>query len=356
VSTVITVGGDATYDVVLGHGLAPHLPSLVAGASSVLLVADPHVAGTVTPIIETLQAAGLTVIEHAVPEGEAGKALETAAALWDVLGSARLTRSDAIVAVGGGATTDVAGFVAATWLRGIRVVHVPTTLLAMVDAAIGGKTGINTSAGKNLVGSFHPPAGVLVDLDVLTTLPDAQWVNGMAEVVKAGFIADPVILDLIESDPAGASSARGEHTVELIERSIRVKVDVVSTDLKEAGPREFLNYGHTLGHAIEQVEHYQMPHGHAVSIGLIFAAALGRHSGRLDDATSDRHRVMLERVGLPTGYRATALPELLEVMRIDKKTRGAVQRFVVLDGLGRPAILTDPDPSVVEAAYAEVAT
>jgi 3-dehydroquinate synthase len=356
VSTVITVGGEATYDVVLGHGLAPQLPSLVAGATTVLLVADPHVAGTVMPLVETLQAADLTVIEHTVPDGEQGKALETVATLWDVLGSARLTRSDAIVAVGGGATTDVAGFVAATWLRGIRVVHVPTTLLAMVDAAIGGKTGINTSAGKNLVGSFHPPAGVLVDLDILATLPDAQWVNGMAEVVKAGFIADPTILDLIESDPAGASSARGAHTVELIERSIRVKADVVSTDLKEAGPREFLNYGHTLGHAIEQVEHYQMPHGHAVSIGLIFAAALGRHSGRLDDATTDRHRAMLERVGLPTGYRATALPELLDVMRVDKKSRGAVQRFVVLDGLGRPAILTDPDQSVLEAAYAEVAT
>lgn len=355
-SGVITVGGEATYDVVIGHGLAPQLPSLVAGATTVLVVADPHVAETVAPVIETLQAAGLRAITHAVPDGEQAKALDTVAALWDALGGARLTRSDAIVAIGGGATTDVAGFVAATWLRGIRVVHVPTTLLAMVDAAIGGKTGINTAAGKNLVGAFHPPAGVLVDLDVLTTLPDPQWVNGMAEVIKAGFIADPVILDLIENDPAGASSVRGEHTVELIERSIRVKADVVSTDLKETGPREFLNYGHTLGHAIEQVEHYRVPHGHAVSIGMVFAAALGRHSGHLDNATADRHRAMLERVGLPTGYRAAALPELLDAMRIDKKTRGSVQRFVVLDGLGRPAILTDPDPSVLEAAYAEVAT
>jgi 3-dehydroquinate synthase len=355
VSTVITVGGEATYDVVIGHGLAPQLPSLVAGATTVLLIMDPHVAATAAPILETLQAAGLTVIVETVPDGEQAKALDTVATLWDVLGTARLTRSDAVVAVGGGAITDVAGFVAATWLRGIRVVHVPTTLLAMVDAAIGGKTGINTAAGKNLVGSFHPPAGVLVDLDVLTTLPDAQWVNGMAEVVKAGFIADPVILDLIESDPAGASSARGEHTNELIERSIRVKADVVSGDLKEAGPREFLNYGHTLGHAIEQVENYQMPHGHAVSIGMIFAAALGRHTGRLDDATSDRHRAMLERVGLPTSYRAGAFAELLDVMRIDKKARGAVQRFVVLEGLGSPAILTDPAPSILEAAYMEVA-
>lgn len=355
-STVITVGGEATYDVVIGYGLAPQLPSLVAGATTVLVVADPKVAEIVAPIVETLRAAGLMAIVQTVPDGERAKSLDTVATLWDGLGAARVTRSDAIVAIGGGAITDVAGFVAATWLRGIRVVQVPTTLLAMVDAAVGGKTGINTAAGKNLVGAFHPPAGVLVDLDVLATLPDTQWVNGMAEVVKAGFIADPVILDLIESDPAGASSARGEHTVELIERSIRVKAEVVSTDLKEAGAREFLNYGHTLGHAIEQLEQYRMPHGHAVSIGMIFAAALGRHSGRLDDATSDRHRVMLERVGLPTGYRSAAFPALLDVMRIDKKSRGAVQRFVVLDGLAQPAILTDPDPSILEAAYAEVAT
>jgi 3-dehydroquinate synthase len=356
VTTVITISGEATYDVVIGNALELQLPPLLAGASTVLVVADPHVADVVEPLARTMRAAGITVVTYTVPGGESAKALDTVAALWDSLGAARLTRSDAIVAVGGGATTDVAGFVAATWLRGIRVVHVPTTLLAMVDAAIGGKTGINSAAGKNLVGSFHPPVGVLVDLDVLENLPDAQWVNGMAEVVKAGFIADPGILDLIEADPDGASSARGKHTRELIERSIRVKAEVVSLDLKESGPREFLNYGHTLGHAIEAVEHYQMPHGHAVSIGMIFAAALGRHAGRLDDATAARHREMLKRVGLPTGYRAAALPELIEVMRVDKKSRGAVQRFVVLDALGKPAILTDPDPAMVAAAYAEVAT
>jgi 3-dehydroquinate synthetase len=225
----------------------------------------------------------------------------------------------------------------------------------MVDAAVGGKTGINTAAGKNLVGAFHPPAGVLVDLDVLSTLPVAQWVNGMAEVVKAGFIADPTILDLVDLDPAGAATATGPHSRELIERSIAVKAEVVSLDLRESGPREFLNYGHTLGHAIEQVEHYRLPHGHGVSIGLVFAAGLGRHSGRLDGATADRHREMLQRIGLPTTYRADALPELTDVMRIDKKSRGSVQRFVVLDGLGKPAILENPEPSLLEAAYAEVA-
>jgi 3-dehydroquinate synthase len=359
VSTVISVAGeaagDASYDVVVGHGLAPQVPGCVAGATTVVVVADPHVADFGGSVAAALRAAGHRVEELPIRGGEQAKSLGTVAELWDRLGALRLTRSDALVAVGGGATTDVVGFVAATWLRGIRVVHCPTTLLGMVDAAIGGKTGINTAAGKNLVGSFHPPAGVMVDLDHLATLPVDQWVSGMAEVVKAGFIADPTILDLIALDPDGAASPGGANARELIERSIAVKADVVSRDLRESGAREFLNYGHTLGHAIELVEQYRIPHGHAVAIGLVFAAALGRHAGRLDDPVADRHREVLVALGLPTTYRQDALPELVEAMRIDKKARGAVQRFVVLDGLGRPAMLDDPDPGLIEAAYSEVA-
>jgi 3-dehydroquinate synthase len=354
VSTIIRVEGDSPYPVVVGPGLAPELPPLVSGASTVVTIADSHVVDRVRPILDALRAAGHRVESLAIGDGEQAKSLDAVSTLWDALGDLRLTRSDAIVAIGGGATTDSVGFVAATWLRGIRVVHVPTTLLGMVDAAIGGKTGINTAAGKNLVGAFHPPAGVLVDLDWLSTLPDAQWVSGMAEVVKAGFIADPAILDLIDLDPAAAATPRGPHARELIERSIMVKADVVSRDLRESGPRESLNYGHTLAHAIELVEHYQIPHGHAVAIGLVFAAALGRQSGRLDDATADRHADVLTRLGLPTSYRADALPELLDAMRIDKKSRGTVQRFVVLDGLAMPTILEGPEPSLLEAAYAEV--
>jgi 3-dehydroquinate synthase len=355
VSTAIGVTGEQPYDVVIGHDLASWLPALVLNASTVLLVVDEHVLDRVGALSGALVGAGVNVETVALPAGEAAKSLGTVAQLWDELGRVRLTRSDAVVAVGGGATTDVVGFVAATWLRGVRVVHVPTTLLAMVDAAIGGKTGINTAAGKNLVGAFHPPAGVLVDLDVLATLPDAQWVNGMAEVIKAGFIADPTILDLVELDPVGATTAGGPHASELIERSVAVKADVVSKDLRESGLREHLNYGHTLGHAIENVEDYRIPHGHAVSIGMVFAAALGRHAGRLDAETADRHRRVLDRIGLPTTYRADALPDLLAAMRIDKKSRGAVQRFVVLDGLGKPAMLEGPAPSLLEAAYSEVA-
>jgi 3-dehydroquinate synthase len=355
VTTVIQVGGEAAYDVLVGHGLAAALPALVAGAASVLTITDSGIADQAQPWSDSLRAAGCRVEPYSISAGEQAKSLETLAGIWDRLGELRLTRSDAIVAIGGGAVTDVAGFAAATWLRGVRVVHVPTTLLGMVDAAIGGKTAINTAAGKNLVGAFHPPAGVIVDLDVLGGLPDAQWVNGMAEVVKAGFIADPAILDLVDADPVGAATSHGPHTRELIERSIAVKAGIVSRDPRESGPREYLNYGHTLGHAIEQVEHFRIPHGHAVSVGMVFAAALGRLAGTLDGTVADRHVSMLRRIGLPTGYRASAFPELAAAMRIDKKSRGAVQRFVVLAGLGEPVILDDPAPAMLEAAYLEVA-
>ena len=207
-----------------------------------------------------------------------------------MLGRIGIGRKDAIVSLGGGAATDVAGFAAATWLRGIDIVHVPTTLLGMVDAAVGGKTGINTDAGKNLVGAFHQPAAVLVDLATLETLPRNELVAGMAEIVKAGFIADPVILDLIEADPEAALDPTGTVLPELIRRAVAVKAEVVAADEKESQLREILNYGHTLAHAIERRERYQWRHGAAVSVGLVFAAELGRLAGRLDDETADRHR------------------------------------------------------------------
>jgi 3-dehydroquinate synthase len=273
-----------------------------------------------------------------------------------VLGNVGLDRTGTVVGLGGGAVTDLAGFVAANWLRGVRVVQVPTTLLAMVDAAVGGKTGINTSAGKNLVGAFHEPTAVLVDLAYLQTLPRAELVAGMAEVVKAGFIADPVILERIEADPAAALDPAGPVLEDLIARAIRVKADVVAADLRESHLREILNYGHTLGHALERREGYRWRHGAAVSVGMVFAAELARLAGRLDDDTAQRHRRLLSSIGLPTSYDAEALPELLEGMRNDKKTRSGVLRFVVLDDLAKPGRLEDPDPELLAEAYAAVAS
>jgi 3-dehydroquinate synthase len=238
----------------------------------------------------------------------------------------------------------------------VRVVLIPTTLLAIVDAAVGGKTAINIAAGKNLVGAFHPPGAVLADLDVLATLPLREYVSGMAEVIKAGFIADPAILGLIERDPAGARAPGGPHERELAERAIRMKAEVVTGDLREAGQREMLNYGHTLGHAIERAEDYAIPHGEAVAIGMMFAARLARLAGRLDDATAARHGEILRAVGLPTRYQRGSWRELRRTMAVDKKTRGRQLRMVVLDGLARPGILADPPEELLARAYLEALT
>ncbi|MET3430384.1 3-dehydroquinate synthase [Actinoplanes tereljensis] len=349
--TRIQVGGDRPYDVLVGNDLGGELPGLIDGAARVAVL----YAAPLRERAERLAAAlpGVTPIE--VPDAERGKSVAVAAQCWDTLGKAGFTRTDVVVGVGGGAVTDLAGFVAASWLRGVRWVPVSTSLLGMVDASVGGKTGVNIDAGKNLVGAFHPPAGVLCDLDALGTLPADDLAAGLAEVIKCGFIADPRILELVETDPAGAADPAGKTLKELVERAIQVKADVVSVDLKESGLREILNYGHTLGHAIEKREKYTWKHGHAVSVGLIFAAELSRLSGRLDSATAARHRAVLEQVGLPTAYSSEAWTDLLSAMRVDKKTRAATLRFVVLDGLAKPGILTGPSEEMLVEAYAEVA-
>jgi 3-dehydroquinate synthase len=357
-ATRITVGGERPYDVVVGPGVLDELPRLVPprehqGAA----VAVIHAAGrgeVAAAACRVLAQAGYRVHAQDIPDGEAAKDIAVAARLWSWLAAHRIGRTDCIVGIGGGAACDLAGFVAATWLRGIRVVLVPTTLLAMVDAAIGGKTAVNIPEGKNLVGAFHSPAGVLADPATLATLPRREYVSGLAEVIKAGFIADPAVLDLVESDPGLAADPAGAPAGELIERAIRVKAAVVAEDLREAGRREFLNYGHTLGHAIERVEGFGFRHGEAVAIGMTYAAELGRLAGRLDDRTARRHREVLTAVGLPTRYRPDAWPQLRTAMGVDKKARGSRLRFIVLDGLARPGVLGDPAEELLEQAYQEV--
>ena len=352
--TRIDVGGERPYQVVVGTGVLGELPRLVGDkARTVVVISPAGLDAIVRPVCGVLAGAGYLVHAETVPAGEAAKEIGVAARLWSRLAGHGVTRSDAIVGVGGGAATDLAGFVAATWLRGVRVVLVPTTLLAMTDAAVGGKTAVDIPEGKNLVGAFHPPAGVLADLAVLETLPQADYISGLAEIVKAGFIADPVILELIEADPAGAQLPHGQHTRELVERAVRMKADVVSADLREAGRREILNYGHTLGHAIERVEGYQLRHGEAVAIGMVYAAEVARLMGRLDQVTVGRHRRVLQAVGLPTAYRPGLWPELRDAMAVDKKARGAQLRMVLLDGLARPAVDTPPEP-LLGSAYREV--
>src|SRR3954453_16885890 len=263
--TTLEVRGASPYDVVVGHGVLPEVRAMLGEGPHRVAVCFPEpLAGLASRVTAFL--ADYDVLPLQLPDGEVAKTGQVAIDAWERLGAAGFTRSDAVVTVGGGATTDMGGFIAATWLRGVHVVHVPTTLLAMVDAAVGGKTGMNTGAGKNLVGSFHEPAGVVCDLDLLSTLPEPELIAGLGEVVKCGFIADPEILALLERCPADALEPRSGELRELVERSIAVKIAVVQDDLKERGPvpepaegstgststgigREVLNYGHTMAHA-----------------------------------------------------------------------------------------------------------
>ena len=351
----IEVAVEHPYPVVVGSGVIGDLDALIGSRHKVAVLHQPVLATVAEEIRQRLSDNGVDAHRIELPDAEAGKDLAVVAFVWEVLGRIGLGRKDAIVSLGGGAATDVAGFAAATWLRGVDIVHIPTTVLAMVDAAIGGKTGINTEAGKNLVGAFHQPTAVLVDLALLATLPRNELVAGFAEVVKAGFIADPVILDLIEADPDAAVDPAGTVLPELIRRAIAVKAEVVAADEKESALREILNYGHTLAHALERREQYRWRHGAAVSVGMVFAAELGRLAGRLDERTAQRHRDILTRLGLPVTYDPDALPELLGYMAGDKKTRAGVLRFVVLDGLAKPGRLEGPDPALLAAAYSAVA-
>ncbi|MCT2583230.1 3-dehydroquinate synthase [Actinophytocola sp. S1-96] len=350
----IRVATERPYEVVVGRGLGDELVKAVAGAPKVALVHPPTLVAAAEALLDRLRAAGVDARPVPVPDAEAGKTLAVAGACWDALAAMGMDRAGVVVAFGGGAVTDLGGFVAAGWMRGVRLVNVPTTLLGMVDAAVGGKTGINIDAGKNLVGAFHEPSAVLADLESLRTLPVDDLAAGMAEVIKGGFIADPVILDLVEADRKAALDPDSEALAELVRRKIQVKADVVAADLRESSLREILNYGHTLGHAIERREGYRWRHGDAVSVGLVFAAELARVAGRLDADIAERHRTVLASIGLPTSYDAGALPDLVRAMLGDKKTRAGMLRFVVLDGLARPGRLEDPDPELLAAAYRKV--
>lgn len=361
--TTIRVATAAPYDVVVGHDVLDRLPALLPEGTQRVAIITPesleHLLMPFEPLLE-----GYEVVVLQVPDGEESKSWEVAAACWESLGEEGFTRSDAVVTLGGGATSDLGGFVAATWLRGVAVVHVPTTVLGMVDAAVGGKTGINTPAGKNLVGSFHEPAGVLCDLALLATLPREELVAGLGEVVKCGFIADPRILELVEAaDMADPTALTPGLPVlrELVERAITVKAEVVAGDLKERGGvggrpgREVLNYGHTLAHAIEKATDYRIRHGEAVAIGCVYVAELAARAGSLPRDLVERHRTAFGRVGLPISWAGVDFDSLLATMRVDKKARGNQLRFVVLEELAKPVVLAGPAEDDLRAAYDAIA-
>lgn len=353
--TVIQVSGEFPYEIVIGRALIDEVAKgLGSKVSKVLIVHPVALTASAELLRESLVSAGYETILAGVPDSEDAKRVEVAAFCWGIMGKADFTRTDAVIGFGGGSTTDLAGFVAATWLRGVKLIQVPTTLLAMVDAAIGGKTGVNTAEGKNLVGVFHAPAKVVVDLDTLLTLAKNEVLAGFGEVVKYGFIADPKILELIEADVQTATDPASAVFQEIIERSVAIKARVVSEDFKESGLREILNYGHTLGHAIEHAERYKWRHGAAIAIGMVFVAELARLAGRLSDEVVDRHRSILNLIGLPVSYPADKWNQLVETMQRDKKARAGTLRFVVLDDLAKPTIMTAPTPEMLFAAFQEI--
>ena len=352
------------YDVRIGVGTSNHLAEVLGDRPvRIALIHTAPVQRHSDRARALLRQAGYEVSDVLIPDAEAGKTIEVANGIWQRLGNEGFTRSDAVVGLGGGAATDLAGFVAATWMRGIRYVNCPTSLLAMVDASTGGKTGINTPQGKNLVGSFYTPAGVLADMRALETLPNDIFIEGLGEVAKSGFIRDPEILSILENHAQQLREFNGstflgspleDVVAELIERTVKVKAYHVSNDLREAGLREFLNYGHTLGHAIEQIEHFKWRHGNAVAVGCVFAAELSSILGYIDQDLVDYHRQLLGSLGLPISWSGGDWDSVLALMHRDKKARGNTLRFVVLEGVGHPIHLDNPPIEAVHEAFERI--
>ena len=343
----ISVTADRDYEVVIDIDWQKAIEPYLINRGQVAVI----VSEAMRDRIVNLPVTDAQIHIFTVPDSEAGKSFATYQKVLDWLGAAGFTRNDLIVAVGGGAVTDLSGFVASSWLRGIDWVAVPTTLAAMVDAAVGGKTGINSEYGKNLIGSFYSPISVLVDLSWLSTLSDRDFAAGLAEVIKCGFIVDTEIVELLKDRNLLDVRSDRALTLELITRSIAVKAKVVSGDFKESFDREILNYGHTLGHAIELHSKYALRHGECVSIGLVFAANLANESGILADQATDLHKKILSNLGLPTSYESRHWPELRANMAIDKKSRSGTLRFVAISEIGKTLRIEAPSESDLLAAY-----
>lgn len=349
-STIIEVQAERDYSIKVDVDWLQELGTVLTGYNKVLIIASQEVSEILDLKRKLSDFPNATFFM--TPDGEVQKTIATAEKVWDFLGEKQFSRSDLIVAIGGGATTDLGGFVAATWLRGIPWVAIPTTLAGMVDAAIGGKTGLNSPSGKNLIGAFNSPQTVLVDLQVLNSLSDRDFRAGLAEVIKTGLIADLEILRLLqEAEDLTAARALASQ---LVSRSAQVKAAVVSSDFKESRLREILNYGHSLGHAIEKHSNFALRHGEAIAIGLVFAAELSFLAGSLSAEDVHVHRALLNKFGLPTGYLKSAWPELLNLMRGDKKVRDARLRFIGLSKLGEPIWLEEISESQLVAAYERI--
>ena len=346
------------YDVTIGAGLlegaAAHLPALPR-AERAFVVADHQVASRYLDRLSAgLALAGLETVHVGVPEGEEAKSLAVMTALQRQLAVQEAHRDDPVVALGGGAVGDLAGFVAATYMRGVPFVQVPTTLTAQVDASIGGKTAVNLPEGKNLVGAFHQPSAVLADVTTLASLPEREFRSGLAEVAKYALTLDLALLDVLERDLTEIADRDAAVLEDLVAMCVRAKASVVASDERDTGARLVLNDGHTLGHALERIDAFEgRSHGEAISVGMVFAARLAESLGLAPDGLLARHRRLVASLGLdPEG----GLPEagdILAAMRMDKKYAGGV-RFVLLEDVGRPRVVEDVPEDLVRATLAEL--
>jgi 3-dehydroquinate synthase len=330
---------DASYDILIDRGLLDRLPTLLAEccpAASYAVIADSQVAKLYGERVTTSLRAARTAAElFAFPAGEWNKTRETWTALCDRMLAAHVGRDGAVLAVGGGVTGDLAGFVAATYCRGIPWVQVPTSLLAMIDSSIGGKTGIDTPRGKNLVGAFHQPRLVVADLDVLATLALPQLAAGMAEAIKHAAIADADYFAMLERSPVPVT-ADAATLERVVARSVEIKAEIVAADEREAGRRAALNFGHTVGHALEATSGFALLHGEAVAIGMVVEARLAETMGVAERGTASRIAGALERLGLPVRIPDGAdAASLMDTMRHDKKVRGGAVRFALPSRVGK---------------------
>ena len=350
--TTISVNAEHSYQVKFTNAWRKDVSEILETRVRVAII----VSETYSPDLTDLMNLDSEIHVFQVPDGEDGKNVATVHKLWNFLGASGFTRSDLIVGIGGGAITDLAGFVAASWLRGLDWVAVPTSLAGMVDASVGGKTGINSDYGKNLIGAFHSPIAVVIDTEFLKTLSDRDFAAGMAEVIKCGFIADTAILDLAVLHTVDSLRKNPPVVSELVQRAVTVKAHVVSEDFKESFAREALNYGHTLGHAIETYSKYQLRHGEAVSIGLVYAAELAAMRGLITEAELMLHRSVLLSYGLPITFERQAWQKLSPLLALDKKARGNTIRFVALDGIGSTIRLEDLTSAELDAAYERISS
>ena len=350
--TMITINAERSYEVKFTDSWSEDCSRLFEGRTRVAAI----VSETFSPDLTALKSMDSEVHVFQVPDGEAAKDITTLTKVWNWLGATGFTRSDIIVGIGGGAMTDLAGFAAASWLRGMDWVAVPTSLAGMVDASVGGKTGINSDYGKNLIGAFHSPISVIIDTGFLKTLSDRDFSAGMAEVIKCGFIKDPAILDLSASHSVNSLRLNPLVISELVKRAITVKAQIVSADFKESYAREALNYGHTLGHAIEIYSKYQLRHGEAVSVGLVYAAELAAARDLITISELELHRSILLSYGLPITFERQAWQKLAPLLSLDKKARGNTIRFVALNGIGSTIRLENLTSTELDVAYERISS